>query len=68
MMQRDLMGMYTVYPLISKEALRLYYDLNKNGNGDFETDGVIGLRDYTLKERVTSTYLMNTMNFGQSIT
>jgi TonB-dependent receptor len=69
---RDLLGLYRLNPLISKDALKEWWDLNKYGKAgvaqDWGPNGMALLSDYNVTERVTSIYLMNTMNFGQSVT
>ncbi len=69
---RDLLGKYRVNPLISLDALKEWWNLNKNGVAavaqDWGPNGMALLSDYDVTERVTSAYLMNTMDIGQSVT
>jgi TonB-dependent receptor len=69
---RDLYGKYPLYPLINVDALRLWYDLNKNGvNGtipEYQPNYFIGANSYDITERVSAGYIMNTMNFSQDVT
>ena len=69
---RELLGKFTFEPLINLDALRLWYslfkDANNSGNREFVYSQVGRLKDYTVVERVSSTYLMNTLNFGQLVT
>lgn len=72
---RDIYDKYNLTPLMNRDALRLWRSLNINGcgstsGGDLEysvnneTDGDY----YDIVERVSSAYVMNTLNFGQNIT
>jgi TonB-dependent receptor len=69
---RNLLGLYRINPLISQEALKQWWDLNKNGKPaaaqDMGANGMALLSDYDVTERVTGFYFMNTMNFGQRMT
>jgi TonB-dependent receptor len=68
---RDLLGHFRINPLINVDALKQWWELNKNGKAtaaqDWGPNGMALLSDYNVTERVTSFYMMNTMNFGQSI-
>jgi TonB-dependent receptor len=65
---RNLMGIYKLMPLISADALREWYEINKNGKSLYGSNGSSALQNYTLKERVASGFIMNTLNIGQSVT
>jgi TonB-dependent receptor len=68
--QRDLYGKYSLYPLIERDALRDWYELNKNGisqNGrqlEYYNDPEQMADYYDIIERVSSGYVMNTLNIG----
>lgn len=70
--ERNLYDKYRLYPMISDNSLRSWYDINKNGvNGslrEYTSDDEIGAQGYNIEERVSAGYLMNTLNFGQDIT
>ncbi|HCA80371.1 MAG TPA: TonB-dependent receptor [Bacteroidetes bacterium] len=72
---RNIYNKYALYPLINRDALRLWRQLNINGYLDqggaraeylnnFETAG----NDYDIKEKVVAGYVMNTLNFGPLVT
>jgi len=71
---RNIYDMYNLYPVINRDALRQWWDINKNGVNDDgkspeyrrnnEADG----NYYNITERITSFYLMNTLNWGQDLT
>jgi TonB-dependent receptor len=71
---RDVYDSYRLYPLIERNRLRQWYELNKNGidaTGNVHevwTNPLIKYDDYDITERVTAAYAMNTFNIGQSIT
>lgn len=69
---RNLLGKYPFNPLINVDALRLWYDLYKNanngGNREFLYSLAGKLTNYNVTERVSSAYLMNTLNIGQFAT
>jgi TonB-dependent receptor len=71
---RKMYDLYKMYPLINKDKLRQWYDLNKNGidqNGigkEYFNDPSVNAYSYNIQETVTSFYFMNTLKFGQSIT
>jgi TonB-dependent receptor len=67
---RDLLGLYRMTPLISPDAIKLWYTLNKNGKAGYEeykSSDQATLTDYFVTESVSSGYLMNKLNIGQSI-
>ena len=65
---------YALNPIINRDKLRQWYDLNKNGydrNGaspEYYDDPSVLANYYDITEDVTSTYFMNTLNIGRSIT
>ncbi len=72
---RNIYGKYSLYPLINRDAIRLWWQLNRNGfsdvagkNPEYERYLEPDVRFYDIMERVSATYLMNTFNFGQSVT
>ena len=71
---RDVYGSYALKPLIDRDKLRQWWNLNKNGvdatGTQFEvwTNPLIKYDDYYVTERVVATYLMNTLNVGQDLT
>jgi TonB-dependent receptor len=71
---RDLFEMFTLKPLVNRDALRLWYDLNKNGNDangrfpEYAKDNSVDANYYNIVERVGAGYVMNTLNFGQLVT
>lgn len=69
---RTLLGKYTLSPLVNSDVTRLWHDLNINGaNGSttqYGGNAITHLDDYSLIERVSSGFIMNTLNIGQMIT
>jgi TonB-dependent receptor len=69
---RDLFGLYRMTPLINVDALKKWWDLNKNGVAavaqDYGPNGLSVLSDYDVTERVSSAYVMNTLDIGESAT
>jgi TonB-dependent receptor len=69
---RNLLGKYSMSPFINVDALKLWYSLLKNannaGNPEFVYSEAGRLTDYNVIERVSSIYLMNTLDIGQSAT
>ncbi|MGA3288328.1 MAG: TonB-dependent receptor [Bacteroidota bacterium] len=70
--KRNLYGKYPLNPMVNADALRLWYDLNKNGiNGsipEYQQNYFVGANAYNVTERVSAGYIMNTLNFGQDVT
>ena len=70
--QRSLFGKYTLYPMINDDAIRTWWDLNKNGiNGgvhEYIEDGQARAGSYGVTERTSAGYIMNTLNIGPDIT
>jgi TonB-dependent receptor len=69
---RDVLGLYRMTPLMSTDALRQWWNLNKKGIAaaaqDYGPNGLTLLNDYYVTERVSSGYIMNTLDIGQSAT
>ncbi len=69
---RDLMSLYRMNPLIDMNALRQWYDLNKNGVSgaslEYNPNDQAQLNEYNVTERLSAGYLMNTLNIGQMMT
>jgi TonB-dependent receptor len=69
---RDLYGSYALYPLINRDALREWYDLNKYGASGVTQEYQRSVEDdgdyYNVEERVAAGYLMNTFNIGRWLT
>lgn len=70
---RNMYDLYRLYPLINRDKLRQWYDLNKNGvdqngkNPEYSNDPSEKANYYDVKEDVFSSYLMNTLKFGQDV-
>lgn len=70
---RNLFDLYRLTPLINRDKLRAWYDLNKNGvdqngkNPEYTLDPSEKANYYDIKETVTAAYLMNTLKFGQDL-
>ncbi len=71
---RDLYGKYRLNPIVNRDALRLWYELNKNGvdsigrSNEYYYNPEVSTDFYDVVERVTSAYVMNTLGFGQDVT
>lgn len=71
---RDVYGSYSLNPLIDKDRLRQWYELNRYGidvtRNQLEvwTNPLIRYDDYDVTERVGAGYIMNTLHIGQRIT
>jgi TonB-dependent receptor len=69
---RDLYGKYPLNPLVNEDAMRLWYDLNKNGirvtQHEYLSNEFVAASAYNVTERVSAGYLMNTLNVGQDAT
>ena len=71
---RSVYGSYNLNPLIDRERLRQWRELNKNGidvtGNQYEIwpNPLIRYDDYSVTERVGAGYLMNTLNLGQKAT
>lgn len=75
---RDVYGSYPLNPLIIRDRLREWQSLNQygvNSSGsslpnaqEVWENPLIKYDDYNIQERVSATYLMNTLNIGQFLT
>ncbi len=71
---RMLYDTYDLRPIVDRNALRLWYELNKNGvdslgrSYEYYTNPAAEADFYDVVERVGSGYVMNTLNFGQAVT
>ena len=69
---RDLLGLYRMTPILDLNYYKLFESLTKNAtlqaNINFGELGLRSLSDYFVNEHVTSAYLMDDIDFGQSIT
>ena len=71
---RDIYDIYELNPLINRDKLRQWYELNKNGmdrNGsqiEYNFDSTARRNYYDITEDVAAGYIMNTLNIGQMIT
>lgn len=70
----DLYGRFNLAPVIDRDALRAWWDLNRNGvnpnNGSPEYFDNIEARGlfYDIDERVAAGYVMSTLDFGRYVT
>ncbi|MFA6456339.1 MAG: TonB-dependent receptor [Bacteroidota bacterium] len=71
---RDIYGTYTLYPLINRDALRFWRQLNINGYSDqtgndpeYKNNVEVEGNDYSVTERVSAGYAMNTLNIGPQL-
>ena len=70
---RKVEGLYELYPLINKDRLRQWYDLNKYGvdqsgsTFEYNNDPTFQAYYYDITEAVSAGYVMNTFNIGQDI-
>ena len=71
---RKLFDLYELNPLINRDKLRQWYELNRNGvsqNGNREEyydDPTFAANYYDITESVAAGYLMNTLKIGQDLT
>ena len=69
---RDVYDRYALYPLINRDAIRQWYDLNRYGASGVTQEYQHNVEDdadyYDVVERVSAGYLMNTLNIGQWMT
>ncbi|MGE5859936.1 MAG: TonB-dependent receptor [Ignavibacteria bacterium] len=76
--ERDVYEQFPLNPLIIRDRLRQWQELNKygvNATGSYEPNAqelwynpLIKFDDYLIRERVAAGYIMNTLNMGQMIT
>ena len=71
---RSIYGKYALNPLINRDALRLWRQLNINGyidqtgnDREYKENVEVEGNDYTVTERVLAGYAMNTLNIGSQI-
>ncbi len=72
---RQLFGLYDLNPLDYRDALRLWWDLNRDGysdagghNPEYERNVEPDAMFYDIDEGVVGAYVMNTFNVGQAVT
>lgn len=70
---RNLYDVYRLAPIVNRDAIREWYDLNKNGvdvngNPEYFDDPTIDAEFYNISEAISAGYLMNTLTYGQDIT
>jgi TonB-dependent receptor len=69
---RNLLGLYKMSPLIDENAMKQWYNLNRDGVSgaslEYNSNGQAALDQYGIAERVSAAYLMNTLNVGREIT
>jgi TonB-dependent receptor len=71
--ERDVFDKYRLYPLIKKEVVQQWWDINKKGylpgslGAEYQFNQEVEATFYDVDERVSAAYLMNTFNFGSSI-
>jgi len=71
---RSIYGKYALYPIINEDALRQWYNINKNGvdangqNAEYPRNSEVDGDYYNITERVSGSYIMNTLNWGQNVT
>jgi len=77
--ERDIYGTYRLYPLITRDALTLWRQLNIDGykaaretefhdDAEYRRNTEIGADRYNLTESMLAGYLMNTLNVGSMFT
>ncbi len=71
---RNLYDRYTLIPIVNRDKLREWYELNKNGidvlgrNPEYYNDPSVAADFYEIMERVNAGYAMATLNFSQMAT
>ncbi len=68
---RSLFDKFLLNPLMNRDAVHDWYELNKNGTGpanEYYVDNTADLDYYDIDERITAAYLMNTLNVSQDVT
>lgn len=71
---RDVYGSYRLNPLLDRDRLRQWYELNRYGidvtRNQLEvwTNPLIRYDDYDVTERTGAGYIMNTLHLGQKVT
>ena len=65
---------YTMYPLINRDKLRQWYDINKNGINqagnliEYYNDPTYSAYYYDISEAVSAAFATTTLNIGQAVT
>lgn len=72
---RNIYDKYSLYPIINRDAVKQWWELNKNGynneagtDPEYERNYESDAFYYDIDETISSGYLMNTLNFGQDVT
>lgn len=72
---RPVYGKYDLYPILDRDALREWWDLNRNGvsdvagtNPEYERNREADAYFYDVAERISAAYAMNTFNLGRFAT
>ncbi|MGE5313299.1 MAG: TonB-dependent receptor domain-containing protein [Acidobacteriota bacterium] len=68
---RSLFDKYLLNPLMNRQAIHDWYELNKNGTGpanEYYVDNTADLDFYDIDERISAAYIMNTLNISQNVT
>ena len=72
---RNIYDKYLLNPMLVRDALRGWYDLNQHGVSDslghtpeYNRNNAVDADYYDIIERVSSAYIMNTLNLGQQVT
>ncbi len=71
--ERDVFGRFSLYPILSRDAIRQWWDLNQSGvqiggNPEYKRNLEPDATFYDIDERVSSAYVMNTFNLGRTAT
>jgi TonB-dependent receptor len=71
-MNRDVYGKFALYPLVNREAIRQWFELNRYGASGVTQEFQHSVEDdadyYNIEERVSAAYTMNTLNLGPQVT
>ena len=72
---RDLYDKYKLYPIMNRDAMREWWEINRSGfsdlagkNPEYERNREADAFFYDITERVSAGYLMNTLNVSQKAT
>lgn len=71
---RDLFGTYLLKPIVNRDALRLWYELNKDGvdsqgrSFEYYDNPAVSTDYYDIVERLSAGFLMNTLHIGSDVT
>jgi TonB-dependent receptor len=72
--ERNVFDKFRLYPLINRDAIRDWYELNKNGvtasgnSAEYYSNPEVAADYYDIIERISAGYLMNTLNIGTGAT